>query len=85
MIAPVTGSGAWPAWIAPARKCQPVSLRTSSLSLHTSPQVVNEVDLCDQTEEFTGFHDNGDAVRPEDWYERVERLVRFDNLLTGSS
>ena len=64
----------------PARKCQPVSLRTSSLSLHTSPQVVNEVDLCDQTEEFTGFHDNGDAVRPEDWYERVERLVRFDNL-----
>src|SRR5579863_4096553 len=89
MMAPVVGSGSWPAWIPrvanPWRLCFftiGVSLsERNHASAQAAAQVIDEIDAGDESDEFAVLFDHGNVISGEDRQECVDRRgmgKRFD-------
>src|SRR5713101_6515953 len=78
MIAPVVGSGAWPAWMPRVAKprrllCFWAMRRVPCASAHAAAQMVDEVDAGDEADEPAVLLEHGDMVLGEDRQQGGER------------
>src|SRR5258708_13505432 len=85
MMAPVVGSGAWPAWMPRVAKTRRLlwfwaMRRFACASAHAAAQVVDEVDAGDEADELAVLLEHGDMVLGEDRQQVAERRVGSDGL-----
>src|SRR5260221_14761258 len=85
MMAPVVGSGAWPAWMPRVAKprrllCFWAMRRFPCASAHAAAQVVDEVDAGDEGDELAVLLEHGDMVLGEDRQQVAERRVGSDGI-----
>src|SRR5947209_611719 len=85
MMAPVDGSGAWPAWM--PRVAKPRRLlcfwaigKSPSASADAPAQMVDEVDARDEADELAVLLEHGDMVSGEDRQQVGERRIGRDGL-----
>src|SRR6266498_2224771 len=86
MIAPVVGSGRWPAWMASVSRRRSFGSFTCRLRerlLEPCPEELDEIDLGEDAGDLLAFLHDGDVVVVEDLAQAQDRRVRADDALDG--
>src|SRR5512143_4332870 len=80
MMAPVVGSGAWPAWIASVSRWRSFASFMAPL-LEPLPQELDEIDLGEDPGDALALLHHGDVVAVEDVAQARDAGVRADQAL----
>src|SRR6185437_4381288 len=84
MMAPVAGSGAWPAWMPRVAKPRRLlcfrAILSSLASAHAPAQMVDEVDAGDEADELAVLLEHRDVIPGEDRQQVADGRVRRDGL-----